>query len=213
MHRLVQVAMRTWLQDQGDDLEKWKFRFVANLEKVFAAMQPTTWLGLQPFFPHVKLAFREESESRHFVLRQASLIQWSADYALRMGLFTDAENMLRWSLDTRNREHGKDSLEASDSMEVFSAVKLEQGDWHEAESLQVQAIGHAERILGDSHRVTLGRKSRLATILCFQKRAQSSPHDRKLLQACLYVHLHTAACRDRGIVFRCAPKAANVAWR
>lgn len=185
MHRLVQVAMRTWLQDHGDELEKWKFRFVANLEKAFAAMHlhPTTWFGLQPFFPHAKLAFREESECRHFVLRKASLLQWSADYALRRGLFTDAENMLRWSLNARNREHGKDSLEASDCMEVLSAVKIEQGEWHEAESLQVQAIKHAERILGDSHRVTLGRKSRLATIFWYQNRMTEADALRsKLLQ-------------------------------
>ncbi|KAL1584805.1 hypothetical protein WHR41_06554 [Cladosporium halotolerans] len=170
MHRLVQVATRTWLEKNEAELEKWRFRFVANLEKAFSGFRAMEWFQFQPLFPHAKRAVEENSEDRHFILRKASLLFWSAEYARHKGLFTDAEEMLLCSLAAREGQHGAESLEATDCLETLSVVKLEQGLWEQAELLQVRAINNAQRSLGESHYVTLSRESRLARIYSNQNR-------------------------------------------
>lgn len=170
MHRLVQVATRTWLQKNEPQLEKWRFRFIANLERAFSGFRAMELVQFQPLFPHAKRALKENSEDRHFILRKASLLFWSAEYARQKGLFNDAEEMLLCSLAARERQHGAESLEATDCVETLSVVKLEQGLWEQAELLQVRAINNAQRSLGESHYVTLCRESRLARIYSNQNR-------------------------------------------
>lgn len=185
MHRLVQVATRAWLQKNETQLERWRFRFIANLEKAFSGFHSMQLLEFQPLFPHAKRALKEKSEARQFILRKASLLFWSAEYARQKALFDDAEKMVLWSLAAREKEHVAESLEATDCVETLSVIKLEQGFWEEAERLQERAIKNAQRSLGESHYVTLCRESRLATIYGLQNRLAEAEASRSaVFQKC-----------------------------
>ena len=59
MHRLVQLAIRKWLE-ASNQLERWKQQYIKNLSTVFPTGNYEKWTNCQALFPHAKSAEAQE---------------------------------------------------------------------------------------------------------------------------------------------------------
>jgi hypothetical protein len=80
MHRLVQLAMRIWLDTHGQ-LERWRQQFVRNLNAEFPVGEHENWTKCQALFPHVKAAIRHQPKGEDSILEWASLLYGAAWYS------------------------------------------------------------------------------------------------------------------------------------
>ncbi|KFY87014.1 hypothetical protein V500_07258 [Pseudogymnoascus sp. VKM F-4518 (FW-2643)] len=71
MHSLVQLAMRKWLEDHGQQ-ERWKRQFIRNLNADFPTGEYENWVSCQALFPHAQSAAAQQPED------QDSLIDWAS---------------------------------------------------------------------------------------------------------------------------------------
>ena len=94
MHALVQLATRTWLEAHGH-LEKWRNRYIENLNAAFPKPDYKNWTTCRAFLPHVK------SVEARVVTSKRSLRPWSyilhnvAEYAKQMGEYSEAERLYK----------------------------------------------------------------------------------------------------------------------
>lgn len=81
MHRLVQLATRTWLQIHNE-VEQWKQRFVSTLCDAFPTGEYENWAVCQGLFAHAKSAAEQQPEREDSLKEWASLLYKAAWYAL-----------------------------------------------------------------------------------------------------------------------------------
>ncbi|GAB7336855.1 hypothetical protein MBLNU13_g00421t2 [Cladosporium sp. NU13] len=170
MHRLVQDAIRKWLR-AVKQLDRWASQFVSNLGKVFPTSDIGNWAICQSLFPHTMEALHVKSTDRETSLQLATLLLRSGNYASAVGIYVDAENMQKRSLEVRNemlgeghpdtlvsignlantyRQQGR--LDEAEKLEVeVLEKKREQGRLDEAEKLEVEVLEKKREVLGEGH--------------------------------------------------------------
>ena len=160
MHRLVQLAMWKWLEDQGQ-LEWWKELFIENLN---AAFPPThqNWEMCESLFPHARAVVGLRPSSSEGLLQWASVVHKAASFSIQKGLASVAESLANLALEVRSRELGRDSEQALQTMIVVGRAIVKAGKWQEAESVQERAMEATTRALGRDHIDTLTSMSHLA---------------------------------------------------
>jgi hypothetical protein len=89
IHRLVQLATRTWLSAHAQ-LERWKQQFIKNLCAEFPIGEFENWDKCQSLFPHAKSAVAHRPEEKDSLREWASLLYKAAWYAYRRGNAGDA---------------------------------------------------------------------------------------------------------------------------
>ena len=161
MHRLVQHATKKWLK-ANRQLERWGSQFIYNLYEVFPTGSFDTWELCRSLFPHAIAAFHTEVASQKTILRQASLLLRSGNYASTTGAYADAERMQRRSLDSRKQVLGKGHLDTLGSMNNLALTYSRRGKWDKAEKLQVEVMAKRKVVLGEGHPSTLTSINNLA---------------------------------------------------
>jgi hypothetical protein len=162
MHRLVQLAMRKWLEQQ-DQLETWKQQYITNLCAAFPIGEHETWSQCQALFPHAKSALSQMPQSAESLQQWALLLYRAAWYACEKGNVIDAEKLAGKSMKVRKRLLGSEHADTLSSITMAGHATILAGRWKEAEELDVQVMEVRKRVLGEEHPNTLASIANLAS--------------------------------------------------
>ncbi|KAJ5494842.1 P-loop containing nucleoside triphosphate hydrolase protein [Penicillium fimorum] len=169
MHRLVQLAMRKWLEDHGQ-LERWKHQFIETLDRTFPSGDFETWDMCQLLFSHVQSALTQRPVEEGILQTWASLVHRSAWFAFTKGDIVESEKMANLAMKTRKRLFGPYNEETVDSYAMAGLAYCLSGKWKEAEQLQVQVMETRKQMLGPEHDDTLSSIHNLASTYMKQGR-------------------------------------------
>ena len=162
MHRLVQLATQDWLKSRNL-LEHWQLQFITNLGDAFPVGNFENWEKCQELFPHVLIASTMTLKDRSAVLRQASLLDNSGLYALEVGDYGVAKQMVALSMDSRKKELGADDPATVTSMNNLALIYQHQGEYNMSLKLGEEVVEKRGRLSGPEHPDTLVSMHNLAT--------------------------------------------------
>ncbi|KAJ5502805.1 P-loop containing nucleoside triphosphate hydrolase protein [Penicillium fimorum] len=169
MHRLVQLAMRKWLEAYGQ-LERWKQQFIEILDHAFPAGDFETWAVCQPLFSHVQSAVTQQPSKEAVLQKWASLVHRAALFACKKGYVIECEKMAVLAMKTRKRLFGLYDERTLHSSEIAGLAYSLGGRWKDAETLQLQLMSTHYQGLGIEHPNTLNSMSNLASTYRHQGR-------------------------------------------
>ncbi|KAI4193680.1 MAG: hypothetical protein LQ350_008211 [Teloschistes chrysophthalmus] len=164
MHRLVQFAIRKWLE-QRQELEKWKERYINIIADAFPSGRYENWGRCQTLFPHAELVMEYRPIEESFLQRWAAVLGNAAWYAAEQGSYDNAEQMNRRALDGYEKVLGKEHPETLTSVSNLASVLQDQGKYEEAERMNRRALDGYKKVLGKEHPNTLTSVSNLALVL------------------------------------------------
>jgi tetratricopeptide (TPR) repeat protein len=164
MHSLVQLATRTWLENQGQ-LDRFRDQFVANLCEELPPGTYENWGKCQALFPHAKAALTQQPKDKESRKRWAILLYNAAWYSLLQRRAGEAEHMSMMSLEVMQEVCSEESRETLYSLGLLGQAKDIGGKYEEAERILKQALALSEKVLGPSHPDMLGSMNNLALVL------------------------------------------------
>jgi tetratricopeptide (TPR) repeat protein len=164
MHSLVQLATRTWLENQGQ-LDKWRKQFISNLCAELPMGEHVNWQKCQALFPHARAALAQRPRDKDSLKEWALLLYNAAWYAWRQGKPGEAEHMSTVSMEVRQEVFGEEKAETLSSMEMIGLAMVLGGKYEEAETMNRQTLVLSETVLGREHPSTLTSMSNLAQVL------------------------------------------------
>ncbi|KAJ5174495.1 P-loop containing nucleoside triphosphate hydrolase protein [Penicillium canariense] len=169
MHRLVQLAMRKWLEAHGQ-LEHWRRRFIEILYCEFPKGNFEDWGACQPLFTHVQSAVIQPPDEEEILTKWADLLHRAAWFAITKGDVLESEKIAILAMKTRERLFGPHDEQTIDSYEMAGLAYRLNGKWKDAEILQLRVMKTRRQVLGLEHPKTLTSMSNLATIYRYQGR-------------------------------------------
>jgi tetratricopeptide (TPR) repeat protein len=164
MHSLVQLATRTWLENEGQ-LDRWRAQFISNLCAELPTGEHENWEKSQALFPHAQAALTQRPKDRESLKEWALLLYKAAGYAWQRARAGEAEQMSVMSMEGRSEVLGEDSAETLNSMEIVGLAKALRGRYKEAEAMHRQTLAMREKVLGHEHPDTLASMNNLAEVL------------------------------------------------
>ncbi|KAI4208785.1 MAG: hypothetical protein LQ351_008185, partial [Letrouitia transgressa] len=162
MHALVQLAMRKWLEANGQ-LEGWKQCYIKRLSAEFPTGEHENWIYCQALFPHVKSAVIQRPRRDGSLREWAALLYNAAWYAWRKGSISEAVNLSEIAMEVRKKILGQEDEKTLSSMGMVGLVYSLGGRWKEAEQLDVQVMETSKTVLGEEHPDTLTSMANLAS--------------------------------------------------
>ncbi|KAK5260321.1 hypothetical protein LTR40_004369 [Exophiala xenobiotica] len=138
VHRLVQLAMRNWLQTQGQQ-EFWIEETMQRLADIFPFPEHENREVWRPYLPHALSAvhFQEHEVREEAGIRL--LFNIAESYTL-LGRYGEAEEMHRQTLDLREKVLGEEHQSTLGSMNNLALVLRQQGKYEEAEQMHRQTL-------------------------------------------------------------------------
>ncbi|KAJ4304522.1 hypothetical protein N0V90_000048 [Kalmusia sp. IMI 367209] len=164
MHSLVQLAMRKWLENEGQ-LDRWREQFIFRLDAELPIGEPENWKKCQALFPHARAALVQRPNDKESLADWASLLYKAAWYAWRRGKINDMEQMSTIALEVRRELFGNDNPETLNNLAMLGIAKRMRGKYEEAESMCWQAFAGQQKVLGPEHLDTLNTANDLAFLL------------------------------------------------
>ncbi|KAK5188428.1 hypothetical protein LTR92_011514, partial [Exophiala xenobiotica] len=174
VHRLVQLAMRNWLQTQGQQ-EFWIGETVQRLADVFPFPEHENREVWGQYLPHALSAVRCQE---HKVREEANirlLFNIARSYAL-LGRYREAEVMHGQALHLRGKVLGEEHPSTLASMNDLAIVLEQQGKYEEAEQMHRQALDRMKKVLGEEHPSTLDSINNLAIALHLRGKVLGEEH-------------------------------------
>ncbi|KAH7061833.1 TPR domain protein [Paraphoma chrysanthemicola] len=184
MHSLVQLATRTWLENEGQ-LDKWKKQFIANLCAELPTGEHENREKCQALFPHARAALAQRPKDEESLKKWALLLYKAASYAWQQGRAGEAEHMSKMSMEVRSEVCGEESAETLSSMDMVGLARKLGGKYGQAETMHRQTLARREKVLGDKHPDTLMSMNNLALVLYSQgKYEEAETMHRQTLAGC-----------------------------
>ena len=147
MHRLVQIATRTWLEKHNEKA-LWEGTAVTLLADVFPSGEYDTWEICASLMPHTNVLAEYQYTSSEYELKLASLFFKRASYLYKEGRGHLAKQDVQWVLDTRLRLLPKQDILVSTAMDLKALILCFEGDYLTAENLYRQILAITEQICG-----------------------------------------------------------------
>lgn len=164
MHRLVQIATRTWLEKHNEKA-LWEGTAVALLAYVFPSGEYETWEICASLMPHTNVLAEYQYTSSEYELQLANLLYKRAWYLLSEGRGHLAKQDVQRVLDTRLRLLAKDDIPISNAMGLMATILKFQGEFLTAESLYRRSLVITEKNCGTDHSSTQIVRLNLAACL------------------------------------------------
>lgn len=169
MHRLVQVATRTWLESHGQH-ERWGSQFVKNLADAFPFGAYEDWATCEPLFPHAMMALELRLVGTQAMIDQGVLMINSARFAQEKGVYAIAEKMGELAMRTLKQALGEGHPDWLSSINNLAITYSARGRWEEAEKLEILVVEARKKVLGKTHLDTLISINNLASTYWSQGR-------------------------------------------
>ncbi|KAL8938906.1 MAG: hypothetical protein Q9211_002985 [Gyalolechia sp. 1 TL-2023] len=154
MHRLIQIAIRTWLQLQGTLLE-WKEEATSVVSMKFPSGEYETWPACELLIPHVRAVLELEHLPRESLLKRAELLKKVARFDRRQDRWPLCHSRAKEAATLFERILGAEAPQTL-SCKVDTADSLiELEEPREAEQILVDIMPAMERVYGPNHPETL----------------------------------------------------------
>ncbi|KAH6677400.1 hypothetical protein B0J14DRAFT_615581 [Halenospora varia] len=164
IHRLVQIAVRTWLREKGE-LQRWSGETMKQVSRIFPFFKHENKNECTAYLPHVQCILNFQSFPEAFQESLWLLLFNTGEYFCQTGKYIEAENKYRQTLELTKRALGDDHAFTLASMSSLAIVFRHQGKYPEAEALQRQTLGLMKEALGDDHPYMLASIDNLALVL------------------------------------------------
>jgi len=172
IHRLVQVAVRNWLKEQGE-LNLWAAKTLHQLAEEFPFPKHENrdiWMKYLPHAQHVlefsKYSVNDEESKRDLLFNVGESFEI-------VGKYREAEAMHRQALQLREKVLGEEHPSTFGSMGNLVNVLNSQGKYKEAEAMHRQTLQLREKVLGKEHPSTLSSMNNLALVLRSYEEAEA----------------------------------------
>ena len=173
MHRLVQLATRTWLEAHGM-LERWKQQFLKNLCAEFPDGKYENWATCRRLFPHTQFAAAQRPQAQESLRDWSDILYHAGWYAWNMGNGVEAEKMSVAAMRVREKMLGREHEDSLNIMALVASVYKGQGRWEAVEELQVEVVETSKKKLGADHPNTLTSMANLVSTYVYQGRWQAA---------------------------------------
>ena len=181
MHRLVQMAIRSWLERQGE-IDLWKQDAAALITKILPLPEYQFWKTWETLLPHSEVVLEYCFPNTDSKILHASILHYTALYFTERGRFNAAREKCQRALDIRLDVLGEDDPETAYSLLLLARLKRQYGydrghEIDEAEAMVRKAVAIFERVQGKNSRGSMDARNILALILL------DTYHDRKKEEA------------------------------
>lgn len=160
MHRLIQIAIRTWLQLKGT-LSKWEEEATHVLSTRFPTGDYETWPACETLIPHVRVILDFEGLPRDSLLRRAELLHKFAWFDRRQDRWQLAYDRAEEAAAVFKLMLGPDAPQMLSSKVTVADALIELEKPREAEQLLADMLPAMERVYGPNHMETLRNKGNL----------------------------------------------------
>ena len=166
MHRLVQLSMRKWLE-QNNQLEKWRKESVKIMARAFPSGGPETWTDCQVLLPHSKevLSYALSDEDKDEMLHWARVARNTSWYLYRRGEYAATEQITRAAVEAMEKVLGPEHPNTLARVGELGSALERLGKYKEAEAIHQRELEGKEKVLGPEHRNTLTSVSKLGLVL------------------------------------------------
>lgn len=164
MHSLVQLATRTWLENEGQ-LDKWRNQFIINLRRELPQATYENWKKCGALFPHARTALIQRPRDQQSLIEWFDLLYNAAAYAWQSCKTVDSEQMSVAAMEVAKEVFGERGIETLETMRKVGHAKELAGKLEESETICRQTLGISEKVLGHEHPMTLADMKRLVQVL------------------------------------------------
>lgn len=160
LHRLVHLAIRSWLRNKGD-LTKWTRKAIERLEEVFPNHEHRNRAIWRIYLPHARHVLesnlvQRDDHSRIDLEWKIALCYYSD------GRFNEAEKFFREVMEFRTNMLGPEHPDTLTSVSKLALAYHAQSRFNEAKALGLTALEAQKRILGEEDPETMSTMSHLA---------------------------------------------------
>ncbi|KAK3938097.1 kinesin light chain [Diplogelasinospora grovesii] len=163
IHRLVRLAMRNWLAENGE-LKACTTTVMQQLDEVFPFPTHESRAVCMRYLPHTLAALDFQDQSTDDAVKSSLLLN-VAESSFMLGKYQDAEELYRQALKLRTQVLGAEHPSTLVSMNNLALVLNSQGKYEEAETLHRQALELSAKVFGAEHPSTLASINNLASVL------------------------------------------------
>lgn len=157
MHRLIQIAVKTWLQLKGK-LSHWEGEAINVLSTRFPSGDYETWSTCDMLIPHVRVVLGLEQLSQESLLLRAELLHKVAWFDRRQDRWQLAYDRAEEASEIFKQIVGPDAPETLSSKVTAADALIELEKPREAEGFLTQILPAMERVYGPNHTETLRNK-------------------------------------------------------
>ncbi|KAF9883293.1 hypothetical protein FE257_003784 [Aspergillus nanangensis] len=167
MHRLVRLAMRNWLAQDGGELVACVTAVMRRLDEMFPLPEHRNRQVWVRYLPHIltTLEFRGYSTDNAV---KSDLLSNVGTGSYMLGKYHDAEGFHRQTLELRGEMLGAEHPDTLGSMNSLSDALWGQGKYDEAESMYQRTLALRTKVLGADHPDTLTSMNNLSNALWSQ---------------------------------------------
>ena len=182
MHRLVHIAMQSWLK-MNNELTLWKKTALEQIANAFPWPNHKNRAVWAMYLPHAQCILASTKDLGECKEPQWRLLSDVGQCLDIFGKYKEAEVMHQQALQLKEQVLGAEHPSTLNSINDLAAVLDQQGKYAEAEAMHRQALQLREQVLGAEHPSTLNNMNDLATILRKQgKYAEAEAMHRQALQ-------------------------------
>ena len=194
MHRLIQMAIRSWLERHGE-IDRWKQNAAELIADSLPDVNHQFWKTWETLLPHSEVALDYVFPDEHSQLLHAELLLHTASYFHQRGRYDAAKERCQRSLDIRQDLLREDDIGVANSLSFLAELVSgdpRRVDIDEAEALSRRAVDIYERVQGKDHFSSVSLRKNMALILL------RSGHDRKIEEATEILR-SVVASREKGL--------------
>jgi tetratricopeptide (TPR) repeat protein len=182
VHPLVQLAMRSWLEQNGQ-LSRWKREAIKLLSERFPdASDYNNMQACKQLFPHAEVTAAFEFGDDESLLRVATVLGRVTRYMLTAGYVT-TQDRAEWALRIRTGVLGAEHPDTLASVCDLAQVLQNQGKYEAAEEMNRRALEGREKVLGRHHADTLKSVANLAMAMqCQGKYERAEQMNRRAIE-------------------------------
>ena len=171
IHRLVQLATRKWLENQGR-IGVWQEKALLVVANMFPSAEFETWKTCVSLLPHAQKVIQNADVNEKYPLQFSRLLYKIAWFDINQGRYEIACARFSAAIEVEKQILGIDHKSTLNSMYGLANTIIRQRRFEEAEKLLMQIIEAMARTLGAEHRDTLGSMHNLATTYVDQGRLE-----------------------------------------
>ncbi|OJJ95104.1 hypothetical protein ASPACDRAFT_36982, partial [Aspergillus aculeatus ATCC 16872] len=172
MHRLVQLAIKGWLEKEGL-ISRWLGVSMGSIDRIFP-FQPEAQARYQFLFPHLKQAVAEQPTLITLMPSWVSLLMKGVSHAASCGDYRAMEQMGKTLRDASEQLFGSGNLMATFATEMESLVAQYQHDQEKTIARHLEVIKESQELGGENHYLALEGMDSLTDVYIMQGRLQEA---------------------------------------
>ncbi|KAH0565091.1 hypothetical protein GP486_001509 [Trichoglossum hirsutum] len=164
MHRLVQLSVHIWLEQQKE-MSSQAEKALALLTDRFPNGEHENRETCELFLPHAQAVLQHQFMSQSSAIHRAILLHNIGWFDWRQGRYDLAHKKSLEAYEINRERLGSEDHQTRNSLTLVALVLRDQGKYEEAEKMNRRALEGYEKVLGAEHPDTLTSINNLASVL------------------------------------------------